>query len=91
MVDLVKWENEIRQYGELSGKTFDDDLKVALVTERADGDQTKHPDQLRSDRRLRYAEGDDQELPPGIGEIQAGRCRMGPHGRWCNQGQVWQG
>ena len=35
MIDLVKWENEIRQYGELSGKTFDDDLKVALVTEQA--------------------------------------------------------
>ena len=35
MIDLVKWENEIRQYGELSGKTFDDDLKVALVTESA--------------------------------------------------------
>ena len=35
MIDLVKWENEIRQYGGLSGKTFDGDLKVALVTEHA--------------------------------------------------------
>jgi hypothetical protein len=42
MIDLVKWENEIRQYGELSGKTFDDDLKVALVTERAPAEIKLH-------------------------------------------------
>ena len=35
MTDLAKWENDIREYSVLSGKPFDDDLKVALVTERA--------------------------------------------------------
>ena len=42
MIDLVKWENEIREYCGLSGKTFDDDLKVALVTERAPAEIKLH-------------------------------------------------
>ena len=42
MSDLVKWENEIREYSGLSGKTFDDDLKVALVTERAPAEIKLH-------------------------------------------------
>ena len=42
MTDLVKWENEIRDYNTLSGKTFDEDLMVALVMERAPSEIKLH-------------------------------------------------
>ncbi len=76
MSDLVKWENETRDYHTLSSDIFDDDLMVALVMERAPsglsdgasavGDQTPCSSERGEHTGLQHAaRADSKRLPSG--------------------------